>query len=205
MNRGHPDSYFEIGCERGGTPKCNIHTWHEELKLLRSILLECGLNEALKWGSPCYSLENKNIVMLSCFNNACNISFFKGGLLKDAHNILSKPGKNTNFARVIKFTSVDEVIKLKNILKDYIYEAIDVEKSGLKIEPKKVTDDDVPEELKNKLAQDEEFKKAFEVLTVGRQRGYYMYFAAAKQSKTRAARIEKCVPLIMAGKGFLGK
>lgn len=201
------DNYLAVGCGRcplGGTSDCKVHQWPEELKKLRAILLDCGLTEELKWGVPCYTYQNKNIVLISALRAYCSFSFFKGVLLKDPHNILEKPGKNSQSDRVIKFTSVQQVIELEDILKAYILEAIEVEKAGLKVEFQK-NPEPIPEELQQKFYEDPFFKTAFEELTPGRQRGYIIYFSQPKQPKTRVNRIEKCVPKILNGEGLHDK
>jgi uncharacterized protein YdeI (YjbR/CyaY-like superfamily) len=171
---------------------------------LRAIVLECGLTEELKWGVPCYTYENKNILLVSAFKEYCVSSFFKGVLLKDLHNILEKPGPHSQSDRVIKFTSVQRINELEEVLKAYIFEAIEVEKAGLRVEFKK-SPEPIPDELQQKLDEDLFFKTAFEELTPGRQRGYIIYFSQPKQSKTRVARIEKNVPRILNGDGLHDK
>jgi uncharacterized protein YdeI (YjbR/CyaY-like superfamily) len=176
--------------------------WQEEFELLRTIILDCGLTEELKWGQPCYSFEEKNIVLIHGFKEYCAVLFFKGALLKDAKRILIQQTKNVQSARQVRFTSVQEIVKLKTILKAYVKEAIEVEKKGLKVELKKTKEFPMPEEFKNKLAENPVLKKAFYALTPGRQRAYLLYFAQAKQSKTREARVEKYEKQILKGKGL---
>lgn len=180
----------------------NTTKFQKELELLRSIVLDCGLIEELKWGTPCYMFQKTNMILLGAFKDSCIISFLKGALLSDTENLLMKAGENTQAARIIKFTSVKDIVKIKSILKTYIFEAIEIEKAGLKVEPKKHSEYNVPEELKNQFKQKPDFKKAFEALTPGRQRGYLLYFSDSKQSKTREARIEKYTQRIMSGKGI---
>ena len=180
----------------------NTTKFQKELELLRSIVLDCGLIEDLKWGTPCYMFQKNNMILLGAFKDSCVISFLKGALLSDTENLLMKAGENTQAARIIKFTTVKDIVKIKNILKTYIYEAVEIEKAGLKVEPKKNSEYNVPEELKNQFKQKPDFKKAFEALTPGRQRGYLLYFSDSKQSKTREARIEKYTQRIMSGKGI---
>lgn len=199
------DLYFVEGCGRcplGGTPQCKVHHWPEEMKLLRKILLECGLTEEVKWSMPCYTFQKSNIVMLSAFNDYCALSFFKGALLKDAEGILIQQTKNMQASRQIRFTAVQEVVEMEPILKAYLDEAVEVEKAGLKVDFKEKNELDYPEELQHKLDEDPALKTAFEALTPGRQRGYVLYFSGAKQAKTRASRVEKYVPKILDGKGF---
>ena len=198
------DTYLIEGCGRcplGGTPHCKVHGWQEELKELRRILLDCGLTEDLKWKVPCYTSQKRNIVILSAFKEYCALLFFKGALLKDAHGILMKPGENTQAGRQIRFTRLQDIVKMESILKATILEAIEVEKAGLKVQPKK-NPEPVPEELQNKLDELPALRTAFEALTRGRQRAYILHFSAPKQSKTRVVRIEKCIPRILKGKGL---
>ncbi|NRD79901.1 YdeI/OmpD-associated family protein [Bacillus sp. BRMEA1] len=198
------DEYLAEGCMRcplGGTPDCKVHNWEEELKKLRIILLDCGLTEELKWSQPCYTYEKRNIVIMSAFKEYCAINFIKGSLLKDANGILIKPGENTQVGRQIKFTNVRDIVKMEPILKEYIYEAIEVEKSGVKPNIKK-NPEPIPEELQKKLDEIPAFKTAFEALTPGRQRAYILYFSAPKQSKTKESRIEKYMAKILNGKGL---
>jgi uncharacterized protein YdeI (YjbR/CyaY-like superfamily) len=176
--------------------------WQDELTLLRSIALSCGLDEDLKWGLPCYSHAGDNIIILQSFKETCALMFFNGALLKDPKNILEAPGKNSQYSRRVMFTNVADVSKKKSILKSYIGEAIQVAKAGLKVEKKSTADYEVPDELKNKFKELPALKTAFNALTPGRQRGYLLHFAGAKQSKTREARIDKCIQDILAGKGL---
>jgi uncharacterized protein YdeI (YjbR/CyaY-like superfamily) len=180
----------------------NLKQWQPEFKALRKIALDCGLDEAIKWRLPCYSYEDANIVIIQKFKNYCALMFFKGALLKDPQHILVKISENTQASRQVRFTDVKEITKLEPVLKDYILEAIEVEKSGIKFEFKKTSEFTMPEEFKSKLDQDPALKTAFESLTPGRQRAYLFYFSSAKQSKTREARVEKYIPQILAGKGL---
>jgi len=176
--------------------------WREETETLRKMLLGFPLTEELKWGKPCYSFQESNIVIIIGLKETCALMFCKGALLKDANGLLTKPGANTQAGRWLKFTSLQEITKQKSFIKAYVQEAIDAEKAGLKITFKKVTEFTVPEELQKKLDTLPTFKKAFSSLTPGRQRGYLLYFSGAKQSKTREARVEKCLPQILEGKGL---
>ena len=176
--------------------------WQEELELLRTIVLDCGLTEELKWGVPCYTFQKSNIVLIHAFKEYCALLFFKGALLNDAKGILIQQTENVQAARQIRFTNVREIVKKKPILKAYIYEAIEVEKAGLKVKLKKTTEFRIPEEFQNKLDRVPALKAAFEALTPGRQRGYILYFSAPKQSRTRESRVEKCMPQILNGKGL---
>jgi len=176
--------------------------WQEEIKKLRTIILSCGLTEELKWGCPCYSLGEKNIVLIHTFKDYCAVLFFKGALLKDAEGILVQQTKNVQSARQIRFISAAEITELKPILKDYVNEAIKIEKSGLKVKFKKTSEFNIPEEFQIRLEEIPALKKAFYALTPGRQRGYILYFSSAKQSKTREQRVEKYLPQILKGKGL---
>ena len=176
--------------------------WREEFTKLRSIILDCGLTEELKWGKPCYSFQGTNVVLIHGFKEYCAILFTKGALLKDPEGILIQQTKNVQAARQVRFTNVGQVVKLASTLKAYIKEAIAAEKAGLKVTYKKTSEFAMAEEFRNKLAQDPALKTAFEALTPGRQRGYLLYFSGAKQSETREARIEKCIPLIFDGIGL---
>jgi uncharacterized protein YdeI (YjbR/CyaY-like superfamily) len=176
--------------------------WREELSKLRTILLDSPLTEEIKWRIPCYTLNGKNVILINGFKEFCTISFVKGALLKDAKGILLKIGENTQAGRWIKFTNVEQIAKLESVLKAYIREAIAVERAGLKVKFKKISDFKVPEEFQAKLDEVPALKKAFAALTPGRQRAYLLHFSGAKQSKTRAARVEKWMPQILSGKGL---
>lgn len=176
--------------------------WQKEFKLLRTIITGCGLNEELKWGNPCYTFEGNNIVLIHGFKEYCALLFFKGSLLKDEHSILIQQTANVQAARQARFTNIKEITKVKPLLKEYIYEAIDVEKEGLKVPMKKTKEFNMPGEFEKKLREDSELKKAFKALTPGRQRGYLLYFSQPKQAKTRESRIEKYRPQILDGKGL---
>ncbi|MDH5606532.1 MAG: YdeI family protein [Anaerolineae bacterium] len=199
------DLYFTQGCGRcslGGTPECKVHSWPKELAKLRAIVLECGLREESKWGVPCYTFEGSNVVLVSAFKEYCALSFFKGVLLKDAEGILDAPGENSQAARLIRFTNAQEIIELEPVLKAYIYEAVEVEKAGLKVELNDNAELVFPEELQMILDENPALKTAFLALTPGRQRGYILYINGAKQSKTRLDRIEKYIQQILDGKGM---
>lgn len=176
--------------------------WQNEIKKLRSIALNCNLTEELKWGCPCYTFEGSNIVLIHVFKEYCAYLFFKGALLQDADGILVQQTKNVQSARQARFTSVEEISDKEPLLKAYIYEAIEVEKAGLKVELKKTSEFSMPEEFQEKLAENRNLKEAFESLTPGRQRAYLLYFSQPKQSKTREARIEKSMQPILDGKGL---
>ncbi len=198
------EHYFTDGCGRcplGGTPNCKVNTWKKELQILRKIVLACGLKEESKWGVPCYTFQNKNLLIISAFSQYCAISFFSGALLQDEKGLLSKPGENTQAGRLIRFTDFKEIIEIQAVIKSYIYEAIEIEKAGLKFEYKK-NFEPIPEEFIKKLAENSELKSAFEKLSPGRQRGYILHFSQPKQAKTRASRIENCVSQILSGKGL---
>lgn len=198
------DLYLEQGCMRcplGGTTECKVHNWPKELTELRRIVLECNLIEELKWGVPCYTHNGANILIVSAFKEYAALSFFKGSLLSDLSKLLSTPGPNSQAGRLLKFTSVKEILEIEEEIRTYIFEAIEIEKAGLKVESKRLEDMEYPEELIAKLEEDVAFKNAFEALTPGRQKGYLYFFRAPKQSKTRVSRIEKLTPKIFEGKG----
>ena len=176
--------------------------WREEMEALREIVLACEVTEELKWGKPCYTVDDKNVVIIHEFKEYCALLFCKGALLKDPKGILIQQTENVQAGRQIRFTSLPGIGKLAPVLKAYIKEAIAVEKAGLEVKYKKTSDFPVVEEFQEALNGDGALRKAFAGLTPGRQRGYLLYFAAAKQSKTREARIEKCTPLIFEGKGW---
>ncbi|UOQ52266.1 YdeI/OmpD-associated family protein [Hymenobacter cellulosivorans] len=199
------DFYFTDGCGRCAlvsTPACNVNRWGQELRELRALLLGCGLAEELKWGVPCYTLAQKNIVLIHAFKDYCALNFFNGALLSDPNGILVQQTQNVQAARQIRFTDVREIAKLETVLQAYIKEAIAVEKAGLKVSFKPTSEFAMPEELQDALARDAALKAAFHTLTPGRQRGYLLYFSAPKQAKTRTARIEKYTPHILRGKGL---
>ena len=176
--------------------------WQEELEQLRRIVLDCGLSEELKWGCPCYTFEKRNIVLIHSFNEYCAVLFFKGALLVDTHGILIQQTENVQAARQMRFDSVREIAELEPVLKSYIFEAIEAEKAGLKVEFKKTAEFNIPEEFQIRLDDIPELRAAFYALTPGRQRGYLLYFSSAKQAKTRETRIEKYMPQILNGKGL---
>jgi uncharacterized protein YdeI (YjbR/CyaY-like superfamily) len=176
--------------------------WQEEFEKLRMIILDCQLTEELKWGCPCYTFQKSNIVLIHGFKEYCALLFFKGALLNDANGILIQQTENVQAARQIRFTNVREIVKMKTILKAYIYEAIEVEKAGLKVNFKKTIEFIIPEEFQKKLDKNPVLKTAFDALTPGRQRGYLFYFSQPKQSKTRESRVKKCMQQILNGKGL---
>jgi uncharacterized protein YdeI (YjbR/CyaY-like superfamily) len=176
--------------------------WQKEQEQLREIVLECGLAEELKWGVPCYMHQKSNIVLIHSFKEYCALLFFKGALLKDTDDILIQQSANVQAARQIRFTNLDEIIDLKSVLKTYIFEAVEIEKAGLKVHLKKTAEFPVSDEFQQKLDENPELKKAFEALTPGRQRAYLLHFSQPKQAKTRESRVEKCIPLIFEGKGL---
>ncbi|MDC7720810.1 YdeI family protein [Priestia megaterium] len=176
--------------------------WKEEYETLRKIVLDCELTEDFKWMNPCYTFEKKNIVLMHGFKEYCALLFPKGSLLQDSHGILIQQTENVQGARQIRFTNVQEIVEKEAVLKAYIYEAIEVEKAGLKVKAKKPEELIIPDELQHKFDEIPALKDAFTTLTPGRQRAYILHFSAAKQSKTRESRIEKCVPNILNGKGL---
>jgi uncharacterized protein YdeI (YjbR/CyaY-like superfamily) len=176
--------------------------WQKEYQQLRKIVLDCGLTEELKWGCPCYTFDNRNIVLIHGFKEYCAFLFFKGALLADTNNILIQQTENVQSARQIRFTDLKQIVKLEPTLKNYIYEAIALEKAGLKVELKKTEQFPVPEEFQKRLDEDKTLKAAFEGLTPGRQRAYLFYFSQPKQAKTRESRIDKSVSQILEGRGL---
>ena len=176
--------------------------WQKEYEKLRTIILACGLIEELKWGCPCYTLENTNIVLIHGFKEYCALLFFKGALLNDPNGILIQQTKNVQSARQIRFTNAREIVKMEKIVRAYVYEAIEVERAGLKVKLKKTSEFKIPEEFQKRLDKNTALKKAFDALTPGRQRAYIFYFSQAKQSQTREARIEKYIKQILNGKGL---
>jgi len=188
-------------------PKCDWFfekdtKWQKEYVQLRKIALDCGLQEELKWGCPCYTFEKKNVVLIHGFKEYCAYLFFKGALLNDPEGILIQQTENVQSARQIRFTNVKQITKLSRVLKSYIYEAIEVERAGLQVKLKKTSEYKVPEEFQKRLNKSAALKKAFEALTPGRQRAYIFYFSQAKQAKTREQRVEKYVKQILSGKGL---
>lgn len=198
------DMYLEEGCGRCSnyrTPLCKVHNWVEELKQLRRIVLSCGLDEEFKWSQPCYVFQKSNVLMVTAFKEYAALAFFKGALLADPSGILVAPGANSQSVRQVRFTNVKDIMKSESVLKAYIYEAIEIEKMGLKVDFRKKAES-IPEELQNKFDELPELKTAFEALTPGRKRGYILYFSQAKQSTTRTSRIEKSMEKIFNGKGI---
>lgn len=177
--------------------------WQKEMDKLRKIALDCDLTEDLKWGKPCFTFQKKNIVVVIPLKESCALSFFKGALLKDTKHILQKVGEHTQAGRWIKFTSVKEITALQSTLTNYLYEAIELEESGKKVELRKPSEYVVPAELQARLDADPVLKAAFEALTPGRRKSYFFHISGAKQEKTRISRAEKCIPLILSGRGFL--
>src|SRR5579863_8674641 len=181
----------------------NAKKWQPELTKLRAVLLHAELTEDFKWSQPCYTFQGKNVIVLGPMKDSCAFAFFKGALLKDLHGVLTRPGQHSQSTRWFKFASVREIAELKSVLKAYIREAIEIEKSGLKVRLKKTSDLKVPEEFQLMLDEFPELKRAFDALTPGRQRAYIYHFSAPKQSKTREARVRKFMPHILKGKGLL--
>jgi len=180
----------------------NKGKWQKETQQLRKIVLDCDLKEELKWGCPCYTFEGKNIVLIHVFKEYFALLFFKGALLNDPEKILIQQTENVQSARQIRFTNLQEIVKMAQVIKAYIYQAVEVEEAGLKVPLKKTKDFNIPEEFQKKLTEMPSLKTAFESLTPGRQRGYIFYFSQPKQSKTREARVEKSLPKILDGKGL---
>ena len=198
------DKYLVDGCMRckfGGTPNCKVNNWAKELEELRKIVIKSALVEELKWGMPCYTLNNKNILMISAFKEYACISFFKGVLLKDKEKMLAAHGESSQSARMIKYTNSIQIKQQSSIIRAYIEEAIEIENSGKKVEFKK-NPEPIPEELMVEFNKDLKFKKAFHELTPGRQRGYIIYFSQPKSTQSKLNRIEKCRENILKGIGL---
>ncbi len=176
--------------------------WQKEADKLRKIVLDCDLSEEIKWGKPCFTYQKKNVAIVIPLKDACALSFFKGALLDDPKHILQKIGEHTQAGRWIKFTSLKEITAVQSILRKYIYEAIEVEESGKKITFKKASEYSVPQELQARMDAAPQLRAAFEALTPGRRKSYIFHVSGAKQMKTRAARAERCVPMILSGRGF---
>lgn len=204
MNNTSVDSYLREGCgrcERYQTPECKVLLWTKPLEALRKLVLSTGLEEDMKWGSPCYTLNGKNVVSLASLNDFCSLSFFKGALLEDEEGLLVAPGANSRHVRYLKFTSLKEVTKGRKVALGFLEQAIAIQKAGKKVPPRS-GDDPLPEELAAHLAGDAALQAAFDGLTPGRKRSYVLYVSGAKQSKTRATRAERCSAKILAGKGW---
>lgn len=204
MNRS-AELFFIDGCGRcslGGTPQCKVNLWNEELQILREIILSTNLKEECKWGMPCYTYKNKNVLILCAFKQYCGIGFFKGSLIHDTEKILTTAGENANASRIIKVTKQTAILDMSDAIVDLIEKAIEIEKGGLKIEPKLVSDLNIPEELKSEFEQDPEYKIAFYKLSPGKQKGYLYFFNGAKQSKTRQSRILSSKSKVFLGKGI---
>jgi uncharacterized protein YdeI (YjbR/CyaY-like superfamily) len=201
------EGYLEQGCMRcslGGTPQCKVHRWRNELVALRALLLECGLTEESKWGMPCYTINGKNVIMLSAYKEFACLSFFKGSLLQDTFELLVKPGEHSQASRYLKFTDTSEIQTQIMAVKDYIFQAIEIEKAGKEVSFKK-NPEPMPVELEQVFELDEALETAFFALTPGRQRGYIIYFSQPKQSQSRFNRIEKCREKILNGEGLTDK
>ncbi|MGB1094468.1 MAG: YdeI/OmpD-associated family protein [Bacteroidia bacterium] len=206
MKPHNTDEYFLSGCGRcklGGTPQCKVHRWSEELALMREIILSTSVSEELKWSTPCYTSEGKNLFILTAFKEYMAINFFKGSLLNDPNNLLTKPGEETQDGRQMRFTETLAIEKHQTEIIRMINETIQIEKDGKKVESKTVNEADYLEELLQILNEQPELKRAFDTLTPGRKRSYLIHFGSAKQSKTRTSRIEKCTPKILKGKGYM--
>jgi len=203
MNNTSVGSYLKDGCgrcEHYQTPNCKVHLWTDALIALRSLLQESDLTEEMKWGSPTYTLDGKNVIMLASTRNYCAISFLKGAALKDDDGLLEAPGPNSRFAKMFKFLSVAEVEAHRSQVAEFIAQAIELERSGVKVVPDAT--EQMPEELEQRLNSDPELLEAFDALTPGRRRSYFIYISGAKQSETRARRVENSVAKIYSGKGY---
>lgn len=203
VNTTSVDAYLAEGCgrcERYQTPSCKVHLWTEPMVALREVLAESALVETTKWGAPCYTLDGKNVAMLTALNHYCAISFFKGSLLDDPEGMLVPPGPHSQAARLLKFTSIEQVRDQRAMAVEFVAQAIEVERSGRRVEFR--SDEPVPDELRAVFDADPAVGAAFEQLTPGRRRSYVLHVSSAKQAKTRASRAERCIEKILAGKGF---
>lgn len=199
------DVYFEEGCgrcARHATPDCSVHLWSGAMEQVRRIVLDSGLTEERKWGQPCYTFKGANVLLFGAFRSNAVLSFIKGVLIQDDHRILVPPGKNSHSARVFKYTSEAEVSQWEPVLRDYIQQAIQIEISQVPLPSKPESRDEMPAELQAALQTDSELNEAFEALTPGRKRSYFIHISGAKAEKTRENRVMKCIPKILAGKGF---
>jgi uncharacterized protein YdeI (YjbR/CyaY-like superfamily) len=199
------DHFISHGCGRCSlydTPKCKVHTWTEPIEYLRDILLHSELTEDHKWGMPTYTVNGKNVIILAAFKDFCSLNFFKGSLLNDPAKLLSKAGENAEASRILKITNIQQILDNKTAIEALITNAIETEKAGLKVVPKKPEELNIPQELLDKFAGDAAYEQAFKSLTPGRQKGYILHFNEAKQAKTRIARIEKFYDKVLLGKGF---
>lgn len=204
MNTASVDSYLRDGCgrcEHYRTPACKVLQWTKPLEALRELILATGLDEELKWGSPCYSLDGKNVVMLAAFKAHCALSFFKGAALNDDEGLLERPGPNSKHVRMVKFVSLRDVAERRAAVKRLVEQAIALERAGVKVSSQPARDA-LPAELERRLAADARLKRAFEALSPGRQRSHALYVAGAKQAETRERRVERCAADILAGRGF---
>lgn len=208
MTQANPqiDLFLVEGCMRcpkGATPACKVHRWTDILQFLRQLLLETELVEERKWGVPTYTLIGKNVIILGVFNESCVLSFLKGSLMEDSHGILELPGPNSLEGRLLRFTGLERAKTLEPEIREYIRQAIEIEKSGKKLEKVAQEKIELPEELTQKFKEHPGLENAFFTLTPGRQRGYLIHFTGAKQPVTRLSRIEKCIPKIFEGKGMM--
>jgi uncharacterized protein YdeI (YjbR/CyaY-like superfamily) len=204
MNNTSVDSYLQDGCgrcEHYKTPACKVHLWTKALVGLRELLLSSGLVEEMKWGSPCYTLGGKNVVMLMSFRESCALQFFKGAALVDDEGLLESPGPNSRFGRFLKFRSIEEVLARKAVTRRLVEQAILLERAGKKVVVASAPEP-VPVELEQRLEADADLRRAFEALTPGRRRSHILHISGAKQSETRARRVDRCAPEILAGRGF---
>ena len=204
MNTTSVDAYLRDGCgrcEHYRTPACKVLRWTEPLEALRALVRAAGLEEEMKWGSPCYTLQGKNVVMIASLKDFCALSFLKGAALEDPEGLLVSPGPNSRFARYLKFTSLEQVKAKRTWVKRFLEQAIALERDGTKVTPSKEREP-VPEELARRLAADPALRNAFEALTPGRQRSHILHVSGARQVETRERRVEKCAKDILAGRGF---
>ena len=204
MIKSSVDEYLRDGCGRCAkfqTPACKVHRWGPELAVLRELVLASGLTEAVKWGNPCYTLDGKNVVMVVAFKEFCALSFLKGAALADAHGVLEPAGPSSRFARLLKIRSPADLMTRRRAATQLLVQAIEVERAGIEVIPTGGAEP-VPDELAQAMAANATLRRAFEALTPGRRRSHILHVGGAKQSETRARRVEKCTPDILAGRGF---
>lgn len=205
MTNPHVDTYFAEGCGRcplGGTPDCKVHRWSDIMRYLRMLMIDCGLTETRKWGVACYMYQKSNVLVLGVTKDCCSLGFFKGALLSNFDGRLAKPGDDSQATRQLKFASLKEAQQMEDAIKSHVFEAIEIEKAGMKVTFKTIEETDFPEELLEAFTSNPQLEQAFRALTPGRQKGYIIHFKQAKQSSTRHQRIIKATPLIMQGKGM---
>jgi uncharacterized protein YdeI (YjbR/CyaY-like superfamily) len=205
MKNPAADSYFSDGCMRcplGATPECKVHRWSDIMSYLRMLLIDCGLTEERKWGVACYTYQQQNIVILGVTKDYCNLGFFKGALMSNTDQLLTAPGENSQATRQLRFDNLNATVDLEGTIKAYVFEAMEIEKAGLKVQFKSIDEYAIPKELLEVFKKDPEYQGAFKALTPGRQRGYLLHFEQPKQESTRYSRIEKARSAVLLGRGI---